>query len=306
MPGANKTLNYYPRVFLAPNGKIFYAGEDQPSRTLNPAGTGSWTLGPYLKRGPRGYGSAVLYAPGKILYVGGGDPPTNTAEVMDLNAGTMAWRLVGSMSAARRHLNATLLPDGKVFVNGGTSKPGFNDESGAVKLAEMWDPQTEAFTPLIPEIAPRVYHATALLLPDARVLSTGSGDGQGSSQQLNAQIYSPPYLFNPDGSLAARPTITSVEGGETATLHYGQSFSIESPDAATITKGILIRLPSVTHAFSESQAVYPLTWTSTGATTLSATMATSTSNLVPPGPYMLFVLNGSGVPSVAKIVMVAN
>ena len=69
----------------------------------------------------RDYGSAVMYAPGKVLVMGGGDPPTNTAEVIDLNQPSPTWRYVGSMAFARRQLNATLLPDGNVLVTGGTS-----------------------------------------------------------------------------------------------------------------------------------------------------------------------------------------
>ena len=82
-------------------------------------------VGPY-----RDYGSAVMYAPGKVLVMGGGDPPTNTAEVIDLNQPSPTWRAVGSMAFARRQLNATLLPDGNVLVTGGTSTPGFNDPAG--------------------------------------------------------------------------------------------------------------------------------------------------------------------------------
>ena len=90
----------------------------------------------------RDYGSAVMYAPGKVLVMGGGDPPTNTAEVIDLNQPSPTWRAVGSMAVARRQLNATLLPDGNVLVTGGTSSPGFNnpDPGNAVHAAELWNP----------------------------------------------------------------------------------------------------------------------------------------------------------------------
>ena len=68
-----------------------------------------------------------MYAPGKILVMGGGDPPTNTAEVIDLTASSPTWReLPEGMAFARRQLNATLLPDGTVLVTGGTNGVGFN------------------------------------------------------------------------------------------------------------------------------------------------------------------------------------
>ena len=221
--------------------------------------------------------------------------------MIDLNDGAPAWRPVSSMAFARRHMLATLLADGKVLVTHGTSGPGFNDLTSPVYYAELWDPATESWTTLAKESAPRMYHATAVLLPDARVLSTGSGEGDGvafSGSQLTAQIYSPPYLFDPDGTLAARPAITSAPGRVT----YGSALTVESPDAASVPRGTLIRLGSATHSFNMSQVIYPLTFTADG-TTLTAD-APATPNLAPPGPYMLFLLNDRGVPSKAPIVTV--
>jgi hypothetical protein len=52
-----------------------------------------------------------MYDDGKVLVMGGGDPPTNTTEVIDLNAPKPV-ALRTSMAFVRRQLNATLLPDG--------------------------------------------------------------------------------------------------------------------------------------------------------------------------------------------------
>src|SRR2546429_7332515 len=83
---ASKALPYYPRMFVAPDGRLFYAGEESQTSYLSVTGTGAWTDGPVRRYNPsRDYGSAVMYEPGKILYVGGGGPPTNTAEIIDLN-----------------------------------------------------------------------------------------------------------------------------------------------------------------------------------------------------------------------------
>ena len=148
----------------------------------------------------------------------------------------------------------------------------------------------------------RTYHSTALLLPDARVLSSGSGEGGGitfANSEFSAQIFSPPYLFKADGTLAPRPTITSAP----SRLSYKQSFTIQAPNAASISRGTLIRLSSVTHAFNQSQLIYPLTVKVTGTSSLGA-VAPASGALAPPGPYMLFILNSAGVPSVAKMVTV--
>ena len=84
LTGASALFPYYPRGFLAPNGRLFYAGEQRMSRYLNVSGAGSWTNVGNRRFGSRNYGSAVMYAPGKILYAGGA-LTTNTAEIIDLN-----------------------------------------------------------------------------------------------------------------------------------------------------------------------------------------------------------------------------
>ena len=68
----------------------------------------------------RSYGSAVMYDVGKVLIVGGDSPPTNSAEVIDLNQATPAWRTVAPMSYVRRQHNTTLLPDG---IGAGDGRP---------------------------------------------------------------------------------------------------------------------------------------------------------------------------------------
>jgi hypothetical protein len=299
---------YYPFMFVAPNGKIFFAGFTQPTRYLDVSGTGQWTTVAQRNVTDRVLGSAVMYAPGKILYVGGGNgkpwdgPPTASAEVIDLNQAAPTWRNIPGMAFARKQLNTTILADGSVLVTGGTSGPGFNNQGGAVHVAELWNPVTETWKTVAAEYHNRVYHSTALLLPSARVLSSGSGEGGDVSyanSEFSAQVYSPPYLYNADGSLAARPTITSAP----ARLAYGQTFTVQTPNAASVPRGNLIRLSSVTHGVNMSQLLYPLTFTATSSSSLSA-VAPKSPNLAPPGFYMLFLINESGVPSVAKFVRI--
>ena len=293
---------YYPAMFVAPNGNVFLAGFQATTRYLSTAGTGGWTTVGTRIVADRRLGSAVMYAPGKILYVGGGDPPTRSAEVIDLNQAAPAWRSVPGMGFARRQMNATILADGKILVTNGTSGPGFNDVTQAVREAELWNPATGSWTTMAREGVGRTYHSASLLLPDGRVLSSGSGEGGGVSyanSQFTAQVFSPPYLFDADGTLAERPIIASAP----STISYGSSFTVETPDAATVTRGSLIRLSSVTHAFNQSQLIYPLTFSAGGPTSVQASGPTN-GNLAPPGPYLLFLLNSQGVPSVAKVVTV--
>ncbi len=101
------------------------------------------------------------------------------------------------------------------------------------------------------------------------------------------------------GAWRARPSISSGP----SRLFYGHSFTVQTPDAASVTRGTLIRLSSVTHAFNMSQLIYPVTFTPSGSTSLTAT-APINANLAPPGPCRLFLINESGVPSVARMVTV--
>ena len=83
---AQLQMSLYPFMLLAPNGKVFNAGPQQTSRWLDTTGTGAWTTGPQSTGGFRSYGSAVMYEPGKVLIVGGNDPPRATAEKIDLES----------------------------------------------------------------------------------------------------------------------------------------------------------------------------------------------------------------------------
>ena len=320
LPGASLKLPYYPRQFLAPNGKLFYAGERIKARWLDvdvvtTAGRGRWTTTSgltHLWPFNRDYGSAVMYDTGKILYVGGGgdlnwstnDPkasaPTATAETIDLNIAGPRWSNTGAMRYPRRHLNATILPDGQVLATGGTSAGGFNNLSGAVRAAEVWSPATGRWTELAGNRVDRVYHSVSLLLPDGTVLHGASGDANvpGSTQsyprQASHELFRPPYLFK-----GVRPTIT---GMSKTTVTYGESFFVTTPYAAQITGARWIRLGSVTHAFDANQRANTLTFARLAGKV--RVTAPTTSRRAPPGHYLLFLLNRNGVPSSGQMLRV--
>jgi hypothetical protein len=318
------TLNipYYPRNFVDPkNGLIFYAGERVQSRWFNVDGTGvaggrgAWTPGPsHVWPFNRDYGSAVMYDLGKILYVGGGgnagwrqsqeDPKTNTptatAEIIDLNQPSPSWESTGSMAFPRRHMNATILPDGQVLATGGTRGGGklvdFS-EANAIHAAEIWNPATGQWTTLASNSITRVYHSVSLLLPDATVLHGSSGDAMDGTavvpKQRNHEIFSPPYLFK-----GARPTITSAP----TNVGYGQTVSVVTPNVAQVATVRWIRLGSVTHAFDASARANSLSFQITGANVQVTTPVGP--RLAPPGHYLLFILNRNGVPSAGKIIQI--
>ena len=299
---ASLGLPLYPWMDVAPNGRAFYSGPDQTMRMLDTAGTGTWqALGPRDTIN-RDYGGHALFDVGKILVAGGG-PSTKDARVVDLNGATPQVSTTAPMAFGRRQHNLTVLADGTVLATGGNSSgAGLVDLNAGVYAAEQWNPATGQWRTLAAMQITRQYHSTTLLLPDGRVLASGGGIC-GTCDQVgylakNAEIFSPPYLFDADGTLAPRP---AIDAAPTATS-YGAAMEIATANPASIGKVALVRLGAVTHSVDMEQRYIPLSFTA-GATSITAT-APANANVAPPGPYMLFIIGANGVPSVARMVSV--
>jgi galactose oxidase len=294
LTSARLFLPLYPWLHVAPDGRVFVSGPDATTRFLNTSGTGAWSTSATRLGGSRGYGTGVMYQPGKVIAIGGGDPPKSSCEVIDLTAAAPAWRSIGSMRYARRQLNATLLPDGTVLVTGGTSGSGFNNAQGAVLAAEIWNPVGERWTTMASMAVPRLYHSTTILLPDGRVLSAGGGRPaavNGGADNENAEIFSPPYLFK-----GARPAIASAP----ASAGFGATIAIGTTSA--VSRVTLVRLSTSTHALNMGQRFHDLAFTSV-AGGVNATLPPN-ANVCTPGHYLLFLLNANGVPSIGRVIQV--
>jgi hypothetical protein len=304
LTGASQSFPYYPHMYVMPDGRLLAAGTSEApiaSKILNVA-TQTWsTVDPSAVDG----GSSVMYLPGKILKTGTShnpdlpaDPSSTKAYLLDMTAANPKWAQTTPMAYPRTYHTLTVLPDGNVLVTGGAVTSDPITASGAVLAAELWSPTTQTWTTLSSGSVPRLYHSTAVLLPDGRVLVEGGGRFNGYpsndvSDRLNGEIFSPPYLFK-----GTRPTITSAPASAT----YGSSITVQTPDAANISSVSLIKLAAVTHAFNMDQRFLPLSFTSDGSQ-LTVT-APANSNLAPPGYYMLFILDANGVPSSAAIIQI--
>src|SRR5215216_6461836 len=230
---ATKDLGLYPEMFVLPNGKLFKSG-GSASTTILDMNAGTWANGPSNAFGSSGYAeSSAMYAPGKIIRSGGGDPAFANTAIIDMNVGGAQWKQTSPMNFPRRRHNMVILADGEVMAVGGTRSAddlGDGTTTGAVYEAEIWNPATELWTVVPRMTKDRMYHSAALLLPDGRVLTAG-GENAG---RMNAEIYSPPYLF-----MGARPEITASP----ATVSYGSGFSIGvTTDGSPITSVALIGL----------------------------------------------------------------
>ncbi len=296
---ATWTPPLYPRMHLLPSGKVFYSGSTTTSRLFDPTAHTWTTVANTISSTTRTYGTSVLlpltpangYDP-RVIIMGGGSPAIKTTEIIDMGAATPSWKAGPPMSQERTEMNAVILPNGKVLAVGGS----LNDEDGSTASldANLLDPAAvpPTFTTVAPNVYARLYHSNALLLPDATVWFVGGNPTRGTYEQ-HVEIYKPPYLFNANGTLATRPTITGVTGN----ISWGNTFAVNTPDAANIASVVLIRPGAPTHAFDMDQRMVGMSFTK-GSGTLTVT-APPNGNIAPPGYYMVFVLNSSGVPSVA-------
>ncbi|HEX6852177.1 MAG TPA: galactose oxidase-like domain-containing protein [Candidatus Polarisedimenticolaceae bacterium] len=273
----------YTHMLLQEDGKIFQAGPNTYTHTYDPT-TGVWTFIAKTNYGFRTAGQSVpLPNSRRILTLGGYQShpnPTATAEIIDLAAPAPSWRYITPMKFPRMNHNAVMLPDGKLLVVGG----GY-DETVAVYPSELFDPVTESWSMMASMHSHRLYHSTAALLPDGRVIATGS------NYNYTAEFYSPGYLFR-----GPRPVITNAP----ASVNYGQPFGVATPSPASITSVVFMRPAATTHGFDQDHHFVPLSFGPVGGNL--SVVAPTNRNVAPPGYYMLFLLNASGVPSEAWFV----
>jgi len=305
---------WYPRGWVAPNGKVFGISTEK-MWFLDTAGNGALTAAGNFKTGvdettrpnvgPTS--AAVMYAPGRILQVGGNgyrdgyaSHGSKLATIVDITGSSPVVTETAPMSFARQWPSATVLLDGRVVVTGGTQY-GNNGGADAVYAAELWNPATGTWSvgPSAAQI--RVYHSAAILMPDGAVLSTGGG-APGPVNNLNAELYFPSYFFRAaaggGAELAPRPRISALSALKGA--FGGQLEADVSPTNAVIAKVVLIGASAVTHSFNTSQRRQELPFVQAGSR-LAVAMPTSP-NDAPPGYYLLSVIDSTGVPSLGVII----
>ena len=312
-PGGIYRADNHPWLFAQGNGTVFQAG---PSRQMNWITTkGQGTITGARRRGSSADamgGNAVMYTAGKIVTLGGAIAYQDAGSVLDVQATRRAYvvnisggptkkvivRRTSDMAYQRSFSNSVVLPNGEILVVGGQQHPQTFTDTGAVLSPELWNPSTGKFTIMAPEAIPRTYHSVALLLPDGRVFSGGGGLCWINACSVNhpdGQIFSPPYLFNANGSLRQRPVIRTAPAKATT----GTTITVTTNSATPSFS--LIRMGSATHAIDNDQRRIPLTPIAHHGDTYKLRLPASAGVLLP-GNFMLFALNSRGTPSIAKII----
>lgn len=315
-PDLKRYFPTYPSLFLMGSGDLFYSGSNagygSATRGRKP---GVWDLGdnsfaptPGLREPTQTEtSSSVLLAPAqdqKVMIAGGGgvgesSQSTARTDIVDLSADKPRFTPGPDLPAPTRYCNLVLTPDDQVLMTGGSRDYRGRGDSDH-HMARLYDPKKNAMNPAADPQVGRNYHATALLLPDGRVLTMGSdplynakGDAPGTFEK-RMEIYTPPSLYKG----GERPELTSgpssVERGQTA------RFTTETP--GDIRTARLLRPSAVTHLTDPEQRSVALKVTrKAGAVALTVPKR---AGLVPAGWYMLFVNDQRGVPSKATWVQV--
>lgn len=295
----------YPQQFLLPSGKMLEAGPNAASSFLLDPATWNWGVLPAMTSNHYYLGNGILYTNASVtparqlVMMAGGhteQAPQANNEWLDGDNPSAGWKPYPQWLQARHNANTVILPDGTLLTVGGNA--GLYGYQDALLSAELYskaaDDRTGTWQMVAPHLVQAAYHSTAILLPDATVLL--SQDDMDSSAaaafQHKAQVYSPPYLFK-----GAQPLITAAP----AAAGLGQSFLV-STDRDGMSGAVLVAPGATTHGNDMHQRVIKLAVqarTNGLLVTLPGSAAT-----VPPGYYMLFVLDAVGIPSVAKFVRV--
>lgn len=343
-PDAEMSLPLFARMHLLPNGHVFYGGTGQ---MYSPAGedvsqmdwnfmrsydpkSKTWTehgVGPFGARS--GAFQALLpleppYDSASFLLAGGtlGTSPGTyvatplveqiTVAVDGSSITSVASESVAQLSTPRWYSSGVVLPNGHVLaLNGGDTddvvEPG---TARAIRTPEIWDGTT--WTPLASGARDRVYHNSALLLPDGSVLVGGhspisrlygQSDGElddvlpvnNNLRDPSFERFYPPYLY-----AGPRPKIADAPGRAS----YGDNVMFRRTGGAQITKVALSRLPSVTHTTDADQRTVVVNHKKLSNNRIRFSVPNNNA-VVPPGFYYVFALSAKGVPSVAEVIRIS-
>ena len=307
MPPSPANWPQYAHLFLLADSRIYYSGGQyggnngvRPSLWDLAANTALEVKGVLVDAGKRNQSASVLLPPAqgqRVMLMGGGPSDmhdqtgaTSTTAICDLSDPDAAIATAAPMNMRRMHLCATLLPDRTVMVNGGSMMEESNAD--AVFEAEIYHPDAGGapgtWSMAAMSRVARLYHSVALLMPDGKVVTSGSNP-QRKTEELRIEVFWPPYLF-----AGNRPRCTPAE----TEIHYGGTLTAAVPDPGQIGSVCLIRPGATTHSTDGEQRLVDLPHQAAGPSQVSLQLPPDP-RIAPPGWYMLFAVSADGVPSEA-------
>ncbi|MBO8201020.1 galactose oxidase-like domain-containing protein [Streptomyces smyrnaeus] len=245
----------------------------------------------------------------KFIVEGGGgvgesDKTTDKTRIVDLSSDTPRFRDGPRLYDKVRYPSSVILPNDTVLTTNGSGRYRGKSDSNVLKAA-LYDPKTNKFKEAAAPLVGRNYHSGGLLLPDGRVMTFGSdslyadkANTKPGEFDQRIEIYTPPYLHKGK----PQPQLRLAEGNPEK-LMPGSRLSLKSKDAASLKRLRLVRPGSFTHVTNVEQSSVALKMKRSADGTVTTTIPDDPS-LVTPGWWMVFGVDGDGVPSKAQWVHV--
>ncbi len=294
----------YPRAWTTSNGRVFIMTSDDDAIVVHNGGRGMMMMldpsgkGQIEVLGPvpfdnEGGTPAIMYAEDKVLHL----DYDGKLWSIDLSGEAPTFTVVGDLGGRHHYADLTILPDGRVFINGGSLY--YNSAEGAQLTPHIWDPRDNSITAVNDEATPRLYHSNAILLPDGTVMSMAGG-APGPIYNDNAQIYYPDYLYDENGQLADRLSIIDVP----TQVRQGEDFIIRVDDPAAVDRITFLKNGAVTHSVNMEERFLEAEFTRLPNGDILV-HPPANANVFTPGAYNLYVLDADGVPSTGAPFMAA-
>lgn len=309
VPQSWKFWGLYPHMFLMADGRLFYSGGHVFGNGLpgtgasiyNPSTAVSVDIPGLRNKDMRDQAASILLPPAqdqKVMITGGGNITTqnlaiNSTDIIDLKAANPTYTAGPDLPGpGKMYINSTILPDRTVFMSNGAQlnrNPATN-----VMTAHVYNPATNTWAVVAADPIGRQYHSSSITLPDGRVAVFGSNPADGSFE-LRISVYSPTYLYKTARPLTAATPVTAT---------YGQTinFNVTTSGTKQIKWAQLLRPMSATHQSDPNLRLVDLPFTVNNGVVSAA--ITTNRNLLPPGPYMLQVVDTDGIPSVGQWVTI--
>lgn len=241
----------------------------------------------------------------KVIVVGGGgvgesNRSTTRIDVIDLKKPRPSYTPGPNLPAPTRYPNVVQLPNDDLLISNGSRDYRGKGQSDLL-LASIYHPSTNTLSPAADPTVGRDYHSEGLLMPNGQVMTLGGNalfsnptDTKTAKFEKRLEIYTPPYLFH-----GPQPVITKAP----TEANLGMSMTVSSPDVTSVAAARLIRPSATTHATDLEQRTVALSVGKNADGTLDLGIPRDPT-IVPPGYYMLFLIDKAGTPSVAKWVHV--
>jgi hypothetical protein len=233
---------------------------------------------------------------------------TNEIEMIDFAASVRRFSVIATTYQPGSNVHLLPLPDGTVFIRGGSGPGGGSYELRQYTKMQIFNPDDNSIRIVSKSTQLGGLHKTLTLLPTGEPIVMGgdrssmvqAGDRTFTpgDQDLGvsvAQIFSPPYLFSDAaGTRKARPVIL----GAPDEVRYRQAVRFRVEGGTTVTKVTMFRTGSATHELHNDYRLVVLNFKQEGSH-LTVDMPFKPAQAIA-GDYMLFVIDQNGTPSMSK------